>query len=44
MRWAMCVFYLGAGILHLRAPEKFLPIVPAWVPCPSETILVTGAC
>ena len=44
MRWAMCVFYTGAGILHITAPEKFLPIVPAWVPFPSETILVTGAC
>ena len=25
-------------------PAKFLPIVPAWVRFPYETILVTGAC
>jgi uncharacterized membrane protein len=44
MRWVMSVFYLGAGILHITVPEKFLPIVPAWVPFPHETIMVTGAC
>jgi uncharacterized membrane protein len=44
LRWAMAVFYLSAGILHLVRPEKFLPIVPAWVPLPRETVLLTGVC
>jgi len=44
MRGAMGAFYLGAGILHIVLPGKFLPIVPAWVPFPYETILATGGC
>lgn len=42
MRWLMALFYLAAGILHLRSPESFLPIVPGWVPAPREVILATG--
>jgi uncharacterized membrane protein len=44
MRWAMAIFYFVAGILHLRRPEPFLPIMPEWVPAPREVILFTGAC
>ena len=44
MRLAMAAFYLGAGIAHLWIPDKFLPIVPEWVPFPREVILVTGLC
>ena len=44
MRAAMAAFYLAAGIVHLVAPEAFLPIVPDWVPLPRETVLVTGVC
>jgi uncharacterized membrane protein len=43
MRWLMAAFYLAAGILHLRRPEAFLPIVPGWVPAPREIVLLTGA-
>lgn len=42
MRWLMAAFYLAAGLLHLRSPEAFLPIVPGWVPAPRETIILTG--
>ncbi|AMJ63492.1 hypothetical protein AXW83_06070 [Bosea sp. PAMC 26642] len=42
MRWLMAAFYLGAGLLHLRSPEAFLPIVPAWVPAPREVVILTG--
>lgn len=42
MRWLMAAFYLAAGIVHLRSPEAFLPIVPAWVPAPREVIVLTG--
>jgi uncharacterized membrane protein len=42
MRWAMAMFYLAAGIVHLRSPEAFLPIMPSFLPFPREIILVTG--
>jgi len=42
MRWLMAAFYLAAGILHLRDPAGFLPIVPEWVPAPREVVLLTG--
>ena len=44
MRWIMAIFYLAAGIVHLRAPEAFMPIMPAWVPSPHFVILATGLC
>ena len=44
MRWAMAIFYFVAGVVHLRRPEAFLPIMPDWVPAPREVILFTGAC
>jgi uncharacterized membrane protein len=44
MRWAMAAFYLSAGAVHLLAPEKFLPIVPDFVPMPREVVLATGVC
>ena len=42
MRGLMVAFYLAAGIVHLRSPAGFLPIVPGWVPYPRETVLLTG--
>jgi len=42
MRWLMAAFYLAAGLLHLRSPDAFLPIVPGWVPAPGEVVLLTG--
>jgi uncharacterized membrane protein len=44
MRAIIAAFYLLAGILHIARPEKFLPIVPDWVPAPHMTVLVTGVC
>jgi uncharacterized membrane protein len=44
MRYAMAVFYVAAGIFHLRWPDAFLPIVPGWVPDPRNVILLTGIC
>jgi uncharacterized membrane protein len=40
----MAAFYLVAGIVHLFAPDKFLPIVPDFVPLPREVVLATGVC
>jgi uncharacterized membrane protein len=44
MRWVMAAFYLAAGIVHLTAPDAFLPIMPDWVPLPREIVLATGVC
>jgi len=44
MRWAMAAFYLAAGVVHLAAPDKFVPIVPDFVPWPREVVLATGMC
>jgi uncharacterized membrane protein len=44
MRLVMAAFYLAAGYLHVAAPDKFLPIVPGWVPRPELVIVLTGLC
>lgn len=44
LRWLMAAAYLFVGIVHLRSPNGFMPIMPDWVPYPLETILLTGAC
>lgn len=44
MRWAMAAFYGVAGVLHLRATDAFLTIVPDWVPMPRDVVLITGVC
>ena len=44
LRWLLVAAYLVAGIAHVRSPEVFLRITPAWVPWPHQTIIVTGWC
>lgn len=44
LRWLLAVFYFTAGVIHLRSPGSFLPIVPDWVPYPREMVLFTGVC
>ena len=44
MRLLMAAFYLAAGVVHLYAPDAFLPIMPDWVPQPSAVIVATGLC
>jgi uncharacterized membrane protein len=44
MRWIMATFYALAGIAHLALTDKFLLIVPDWVPFPRTVVLVTGIC
>tara|TARA_R110000824_G_scaffold99883_1_gene237442 strand:- start:13735 stop:14163 length:429 start_codon:yes stop_codon:yes gene_type:complete len=41
-RWLLAIFYLVAGIAHLRSPAGFLAITPEWVPFPKQVILLTG--
>ena len=42
LRWLLAVVYFTVGVIHLRSPEAFLPIMPSWVPFPRETVLLTG--
>lgn len=42
MRWMLALFYGIAGVVHLRTPEAFLPIVPSWVPFPYDVVVITG--
>jgi uncharacterized membrane protein len=46
VKWAfriiLAIFYLLAGIGHLRSPGGFLAITPAWVPFPEFVIAFTG--
>lgn len=44
LRWVLAAAYLIVGIIHLRSPDAFLPIVPGWVPYPRDTVLFTGVC
>ncbi|MFC4290825.1 DoxX family protein [Sphingorhabdus arenilitoris] len=41
-RIILVIFYLLAGIAHLRSPAGFLAITPPWVPYPAEVVMVTG--
>jgi uncharacterized membrane protein len=42
MRWIIAIFFIGAGIAHLAAPEKLLLITPTWVPFAPQLIFLTG--
>lgn len=42
LRLLLALVYFGVGVVHLRSPEGFLPIVPDWVPYPRQVVLATG--
>jgi uncharacterized membrane protein len=42
LRVVLALFYLAAGIAHLRSPAGFLAITPGWVPYPQEVVALTG--
>ena len=44
LRWLLVIAYMFVGIVHLRSPGGFMPIMPDWVPYPREVILLTGVC
>jgi uncharacterized membrane protein len=44
LRWLLVLAYLAVGIIHLRSPGGFLPIMPDWVPWPRQVIFATGVC
>ena len=42
MRWILALFFILAGVAHLRVPDALLAITPGWVPFPREVIFATG--
>ena len=44
LRWTLAVIYFAVGVIHLKSPGAFLPIMPLWVPSPRLVILATGVC
>ncbi len=44
MRIVMAAVYFVAGVLHIAAPQRFLPIVPEMAPWPKATVIATGIC
>lgn len=42
LRLVLALAYALVGLVHLRSPEAFLPIVPTWVPRPYQVVLATG--
>lgn len=41
-RLLLAIFYLLAGLAHIRSPEGFLAITPDWVPFPEQVVFLTG--
>lgn len=41
-RLLLAIFYLLAGIAHIRSPGGFLAITPIWVPFPELVVFLTG--
>jgi uncharacterized membrane protein len=44
LRFALAAIYVAFGVLHLAAPDVFVPIVPPGIPFPRDVVLVTGGC
>jgi uncharacterized membrane protein len=43
-RIVLVAIYVGVGVLHLTAADKFLAIMPPVIPFPKAVVLFTGAC
>lgn len=41
-RLVLAAAYSWVGIVHLKSPEGFLPIMPDWVPAPRAVVIGTG--
>lgn len=44
LRYALATLYGPFGVLHMRAPKSFLPIMPPAIPYPETVVVLTGAC
>lgn len=41
-RVVLAALYAAVGVVHLKSPEGFLPIMPDWVPAPRAVVIGTG--
>jgi uncharacterized membrane protein len=44
MRWGLALALVFTGLDHLLTPERYLPMMPAFVPYPGEIVAFTGIC
>ena len=44
LRCLLAVMMIAAGILHFARPEKFVAIVPDWLPAHRALVAVSGFC
>lgn len=44
MRWGLALALVFTGIDHLVAPERYLAMMPGFVPLHREVVFVTGLC
>jgi uncharacterized membrane protein len=42
IRILLAIFYLIAGVSHLKSPGGFIAITPSWVPYAPEVVMLTG--
>ncbi len=42
LRWLSTATFIPFGVLHVSAPERFLPIMPPQIPYPREVVIATG--
>ncbi|MGJ3648032.1 DoxX family protein [Sphingomonas sp. GlSt437] len=43
-RIVLALLFFAVGIIHLKSPGGFMPIMPDWVPYPRQVIIATGWC
>ena len=42
LRYLLSVMMIAAGLLHFASPEKFVAIVPDWLPAHRALVMVSG--
>ena len=42
LRVILAIFFIGSGLLHLVAPERYRGIMPSYLPAPDLLIAVSG--
>lgn len=41
-RWLLALVFVAAGVMHFRAPETYLKIMPPYLPFPLALIYLSG--
>ncbi len=44
MRWGMASVLVFFGLDHLTTPERYLPMLPSFLPYPESIVTLTGVC